>query len=245
MLAVCYSSKAQLQSEMIDKIIKIRSSYVVDSIPSQFRWWYEPFTYSGDKQFYDIYDTLKNVLPKTMFFKSPFYWLEYLADDRSSKTVILWTDSLMVHFNCRWIALWNRKKTFGDTVIYKLKIYSNLEKSLNDPFFNDFEEWNEFVTNRSYLYWDGTGGGFRFCTKVSFVSDCVEIQHTAFRDYEKKCPLFYLREQQEDDYNPRLQVNCNWITGDRLEKVVWGLIGGYKERGFKVFDCEGKEISFE
>jgi hypothetical protein len=57
--------------------------------------------------------------------------------------------------------------------------------------------------------------------------------------------LHCIREQPEDDYKPRLQVNCDWITDDKREEVVWFLIRYHKEQGSKVFDCEGNEIEFE
>ena len=242
MFVVYVKINAQLNIEMIDTVLKSRTNYVTDSIPDIFRWYYEPFTYTGNRQFYD---TLKSVLLEISFPESTFYWLEYMADNRSSKTALFWTDSFMVHFNCRWIARWDRINPWEDSIIYKLEIHDNLKKSLIEPFFMDFEEWNENVTNRSYLYWDGAGGGLNFCSKVTFKSSRIEIMHTVFRDYKKNTPLFYLREQSEDDYKPRLLVNCDWIIDDKTEEAAWFLICYHKGHESKVFDCEGNEINFE
>jgi hypothetical protein len=91
----------------------------------------------------------------------------------------------------------------------------------------------------------GTGGSFIMCSKITFKSEQVEILHSAFKSYTKNYPYFYLKEQPEDNYNIRIQANCDWISEDRLEEVVWGLLAAQKERGQKVFDCEGNEIVFE
>ncbi|MDR2913275.1 MAG: hypothetical protein LBV74_00315 [Tannerella sp.] len=248
LFATHFEMKGQLKSELISQILKSRSEFISDSIPNVFKQYYNRFTQTGDKPVFDavnFYDTLKTLIQEASFPEKDFFWCEYLSDDFADKCAILWTDDFAVHFSREYIAQWDRKTPADDSVIYKLEICDNPEKTLINPFLGDFEEWNENVTDRSYLYWDGSGGGFIFCTKVSFISDCAETQHTAFRYYAKKCPLFYLREQQEDDYKPRLQVNCSWIIEDRLEEVVWFLIRNHKSRGDKVFDCEDKEIEFE
>jgi len=241
---VCYNSKSQTQNEIIDKIIKIRSDYVMDSIPEVFREWYKPLTYSGNKQFYD---TLKSFLPEIPFAGNTFYWLEYIADDRSSKNIALWTDSFNVRFICDWIPRWDRVNPWDDSIIYKFEVRDNHREFLRRvPFLNDYEEWNENVTNRSYLYWAGSGGSLDFCSKITFdKSDIIEIKHSVFCYYNKDTPLFYLKEQPEDDYQPRLQINCDYITDEKSEEFALFSIGYHVNIGRKIFDCEGNVIEFE
>ena len=244
--AVCYHGKAQLHSEMIDKIIKFRSDYIADSIPVKYKAWYSPFTYFGDKRFYNSYDTLKTVLSEISFNEKLFYWFESLATDRSSKNITLWSDNLVISFHCRYIATWDRVH-YEDSIQYNLEIGDKLKRSSTmEPFLKDFEEWNENVTNRSYIGGFSAGGAFIFCSKVIIVLDQIEIMHTVFKNYSKEhYPLFWLKEKPEDNYAPRLQANCDWIINGGNEKVVWNLIEVNIDRGYKVFDCEGYEIEFE
>lgn len=237
---VCYKGKSQTQNEIIDNIIKIRSSYIADSIPEVFRKLYIPLTYSGNKQYYD---TLKSFLPKIPFNGNTFYWLESLADDWSTNTVALWTDNFVVHFR-NWIPMWEREDVWDDSIIYKLEIYDD-PKFLKEPFLNDYKEWNEDVTNRSYYFWNGAGGSFKFCSKMTFnKSDITEIKHCVFRYYNKDTPLLYLKELPEDNFTPRIRINCQWFEkyADEYE-INWEYFEGYNYV-IKVFDCEGNEFEF-
>jgi uncharacterized protein YihD (DUF1040 family) len=148
----------------------------------------------------------------------------------------------MVLFNREAIPRWHRKTSTDDSVIYTLEIRDNLKKTLIEPFVGDFEEWDENVTNRSYLHWEGAGGGFIFCSKVMFRSDSVEIRHTVFRSYNKNTPFFYLKEQAEDDYKMRVQVNCDWFEKQRC-RINWKYFEEYSHRGRKVFNCNGRLIT--
>lgn len=240
---ICFRSNGQLNSELIDQVLKSRSSYVADSIPDIFRWHYELLTQAGSTM--SFYDTLKNILSKTSFPADNFFWIEYLSDDHGSKRAMVYTNNFMVRFNRRFIAPWGRKTPSEDSIIYNLEIHDDYRESLVGEFAKDFEEWNEFVTNRSYAYWDGAGGSYIFCSKVMFKSDQVEILHTAFKSYHKNSPYFCLKEHPEDDYKARFQANCSWVKNERNEEVMWYLLGSYKERGCKVFDCDGNEVGFE
>jgi hypothetical protein len=248
LFVVHFEMKGQLKSELIAQVLKSRSDFISDSIPSVFKQFYKRFSETGDKPVFDtvrFYDTLKTVLLKTSFPKKDFLWFEYMSDDFGRKYAILWTDDFVVYFNREYIARWHRKTSTDDSVIYKSEIRNNLKSTIMEPFLIDFEKWNENVTNRSYLYWSGAGGGFIFCSKVMLKSDRVEILHTVFRDYNKDCPFFYLKEQPEDNYKIRFQVNCDWIKNAENEDVVWFFIRKHKSRGRKVFDCEGNEIELE
>lgn len=236
----------QLKSEQIDQVLKSRFDYISDSIPDIFKTYYERFTQTCDKPVFDtlkFYDLLKTILLEKSFPEKNFLWFEYLTDDFCCKDATIYTDQSMVFFRREWIAQWDRRTPDDDGVSYTLETSVNLKNFVLESYLSDFIEWNEYVTNRSYLY--SPGAGFIFCSKVTIKSDQMEIVHTAFRSFTKNYPFFYLKEQSVDDYNIRLQVNCDWITEDRLEEVVWGLIGAHKEHGFKVFDCEGNEIELE
>ena len=122
----------------------------------------------------------------------------------------------------------------------KIEIEHDISHFKDTTFVKDVEVWNENITNRSYSYWaGGTGGVFILCSK--FISKS-EIEHSAFKSYSKDEPLHCIKEQSEDDYQIRLQVNCDWIIDDRREEIVRFLIGYEKGNGRKVFDCEGNEL---
>jgi hypothetical protein len=232
--------KSQSQSNLINKILKIRSDYVADSIPDIFRYSYKPFIYSDNKQFYD---TLKTFLPEILFFGKTFYWIEDWSLDHNSQTVVLLTDSFMLCFEHRENPQWPKT---GEKTIYVLEINDNLNNISSEvPYWEDFVEWNEYITNSSYQYFCGAGDGYYLCSKMKILSDIVEITNTAFHLYSKECPLLFIREQPEDNYKPRLQVNCDWMINERRHEIVLGLIEMQIENGRKVFDCEGNEIKGE
>ncbi len=242
LLSVVYhQGRAQSQNKLIDKILQIRSDYVADSIPGKFSNLYKPFIYSNNKQFYD---TLRTFLPEIPFFGKTFYWIEDWAPDDNSQTVVLLTDSFLLWFKYRENPQWPKT---GEKTIYLLEINDNLKNvSLKVPYWEDFVEWNKYVTNSSYKYFCGAGGGYVLCSKMTIFSDIAEIKNTAFHFYSKECPLLFLKEQPEDDYKPRLQVNCDWMNIDeKRHEIILGLIGMQIENGRKVFDCEGKEIESE
>lgn len=254
--AVYYSGKAQSQSEIIDNIIKFRSEYVADSIPAKFKGRYDAFNYSSNQLFYD---TLKLLLPEIFFCGKTLYWSEYYCPLSDSQEILLCTDSFKFHFNLFYDRLFESKKI----TIRELQINNNLNnKSVVELFLEDIEQWNENVTNRSYYYWIGADGGYFLCSKISFTSEQIEIFHAAFNFYFQFWPIFYLKEQPEDDYQIRMQPNCDWIikkgenswsrihwghldTEEKREEYIWREILGHIEKEIKVFDCEGNKIEIE
>lgn len=235
----CYNAKAQIQIEMKD-IIKTRVDYIVDSIPNKYRNWYEPFTYSYDKM---LFDTLKTVLSDISFSGKTFYWLERWDSESNSRKIYLWTDSIMVHF-------WSKddvqkRMSFGH--INKLGKNDGLS---NSQFYMDFEEWNEFVTDRSYLHTNlYMGNIFNFCSMIRFKStpfekdsEKVEIVHCAFVEYDKDEPFYYLREQPGDGFGRRIKINCHWFEKRRY-RIDWKYFEEYSNRGTKVFNCNGRLIT--
>lgn len=229
-LFVCHilNGKAQNNDKLFDNLFNSRRNYV-EAIPEKFRYHYN---FIIDVGYQEIMDTLKECFSSKNLSNALFMIESVSTDQLGEKKGQIWTDDFIISYS------WNAKSK-------KVEI-ENYTSHTDTTFVKDIENWNENVTNRSYYSWaSGTGGGFILCSKVTFKSNQVEMMHSAFKSYSKDEPLHCIREQPEDDYKLRLQVNCDWITDDKREEVIWFLIGYHKEQESKIFDCEGNEIEFE
>ena len=217
------SSTAQISNIEIDSLFNSRIEYVMN-IPEKFQPYYKNLIDFGNPF---VLDTLKKVILSKNFLVDSLYFVESQGYPFETKRGKIWSKDFIISYR------WNDSEK-------EIEIESNdLYTSFND----DIEKWNEYVTNRSYFYWDGAGGGFYLCSKAIFKSGGIEIRHSAFKGYNKTDLFFYLKEQPEDDYTIRMQLNCNWLKEKKgKEEVVKFLIEYHKDKGSKIFDCAGNEL---
>jgi len=223
---------AQNQTKLIDKLFESRTEHFM-AIPDKFKNYYKPSISMYNKL---VIDTLKFFISNTSH-ATEFFLMQSIPDGYNTLVKYsFWSkyDTIVYHWDIE------------DKSLRKIKIDRNKKNRFSDNiFYKDVEEWNEYVTNRSYFSTPIAGGSFLYCSRMIVEDDTTKIDHASLREYNKDEPIYYLRERLDDDYKSRLQVNCDWITDDKKEEIMWFFIGYYKERGAKIFDCEGNEIEFE
>jgi hypothetical protein len=213
---------AQNQENLVDDLFKSRIEYV-RSIPDTFKFFYNSFVKMDNKL---IADTLKSFLSNTLR-EMGFYLIEFVPDGyMTNKQGVCWTKHDTIVY--RW-----------DNVNRSLKIIN--DRSVNNTFLKDVEDWNEFVIDRSYRFTSIAGGSYIFCSKVVIEEGRTKIDNTLFREYLKDHFMYYLKEQQIDMFTPRIKVNCPWYKKHDNE-INWEYFENYKKRGIKVFNCDGKEL---
>ncbi len=132
------SCVAQNNEAIIDSLISSRTRYIEEDIPEVFNMYYESF---NDLGYYPICDTLKSVLSKQYLKDNDVYYLIELVPDAymTKKLGVFWFRDTIISYE------WNKTEQ-------RIEIISGQIPENAKPFIHDVEQWNEFVTNRSFMF---------------------------------------------------------------------------------------------
>ena len=111
--------------------------------------------------------------------------------------------------------------------------YAFIEKMTD--FKEHVEDWDEYITNRSYFATQIAGGGYIFCSKIEFEKADYKISNAVFREYPENSGDFYLKELPCDNYKIRVKFNKKWFK-ERNAEINLEYVESLKERGFVIIE---------
>ena len=213
------TAKAQSYNEVVDSLFKSKEEFV-KQIPEKYYFYYEPYLSLSSSE---IIDSLKKKLQGIKLENS--YIIEYLPDvTRDKRYCIFWNKQIIIYlvFDKNLNKIISSENSFP-----KYLFGENLIKKI--------ENWDEYITNRSYFATYLLGGGYLFCSKIEFKESNYLINNVIFREYSKDSPFFYLKELACDNYKVRMKVNKKWFEEQNLmvnpEYLEW-----LKEQGFVIVE---------
>lgn len=173
---------------VMDKIIDNRVKFYNEEIPDTFKFFYKRFFFNDSSV---LLNQLSNVTDTFVF-------------NRKGEQYLVFLEALGIpSFNVYGL-FWSNDKTLSfnilndSTIIFHDKEFKQLKL-----FLNDIIEWNENVTNRSFVRSVISGASLILCTRVKGDT----IQTTAFAFYDKNCDLIYFRETKDDWEIPKYRYN--------------------------------------
>ena len=205
LVSLCFiiNANAQSYNEVIDSLFRSKEEFV-KQIPEKYYFYYEPYLSISSSE---IIDSLKKQLKEIKLENS--YILEYLPDvSRDKRYFIFWNKLVTVYliFDKNLNKITTSENTFPT--------YAFIEKMTD--FKEHVENWDEYITNRSYFATPIAGGGYIFCSKIEFGKTDYKIDNAVFREYPKDTPFYYLKELAYDNYKTRMKANIKWFEEQNL-----------------------------
>ena len=216
------NANSQSYNEVIDSLFKSKEEFI-KQIPEKYYFYYEPYLSLSSSE---IIDSLKKKLKEVELENSYVY--EYIPDvTRDERHCIFWNKHIIIYL----VFDKNTSKIITSTNSFPKNVFA--EKITN--FIKNIENWDEYVTNRSYFATYLLGGGYLFCSKVEFTETGYKTYNTVFREYPKDSPFYYLKELACDNYKIRMKVNKEWFE-EQNSMVNPEYLESLKEQGFVIVE---------
>jgi hypothetical protein len=164
------SCKSQDRKNFVDALFENRKAFILNEVPDTFLFYYKPFIELDNKS---IIDTIKYILNEKVTAEKNYYLIEFVPDDyRSKKYGVFWTNANIITY--KW-----------DNIERKLEVFKGEYLDMAKPFIKDVENWDGFITNRSYRYTSITGAWYVFCSRMTDNKTKFKIENAVFREYDK------------------------------------------------------------
>jgi hypothetical protein len=189
-IMVCFLFSKTIYSQCgkysFSKIYELRAKYIEESVPDKFYFDYSFFNKIDRKTIIDSLSCI--LLDKQLKLEYNCYIVEFQHEDNKDILFgVFWSGEIVISY------VWDN---FNKEI--KIKKREFLSKVIRIK--EDVENWNDYISNTSYVRTFFSGGVLFFCSSIKLKRGRFNIKNAVFKEYDKNHFERFLKETRENDY---------------------------------------------